>query len=104
MIESTRQVTEIIKWLAARGCVVEDLQKENLPDVLKRTDLTPEVRRVIELRLEAAHIASDKFKALKAWRGIDGRVRGALNFHGAATGRWSGAGPQPQNFRKEDET
>ena len=61
----------------------------------------PEVRRVIELRREAAHACANKFQALRAWRCLDGRVRGAFKFHGAATGRWSGAGPQPQNFRRE---
>ena len=104
MIYSTNQVLAIFAWLAARGCVVKNLQKETLQEVLKRNDLAPEVRRVIELRLEAAHAASNKFKTMKAWRGIDGRIRGAFRYHGAATGRWSGSGPQPQNFRKEDES
>ena len=70
---------------------------------LRRTDLAPEVRRVIELRREAAHASANKFQALRAWRCLDGRVRGAFKFHGAATGRWSGSGPQPQNFRRESE-
>jgi DNA polymerase len=30
-------------------------------------------------------------------------VRGALIFHGAATGRWVGRGPQPQNFKRDGE-
>src|SRR5215472_6743336 len=39
----------------------------------------------------------------QAWCGDDGRIRGSLNFHNAATGRWSGRGPQPQNFRRDVE-
>jgi DNA polymerase len=61
------------------------------------------VRRVIELRLEAAHAAATKVKALLAWRDTDGRVRGTLKFHGASTGRWTGHGPQPQNFKRDGE-
>jgi hypothetical protein len=65
--------------------------------------LAPAVRRAIALRQEAAHAAATKFRTLEAWRQIDGRVRGTLRFHGAATGRWSGNGPQLQNLRREVE-
>jgi DNA polymerase len=102
-IESTNQVEKIIAWLAGRGCVVEDLQKATLAKALRRTELSPEVRRVIELRREAAHASANKFEALRSWRCHDGRVRGCFKFHGAATGRWSGAGVQPQNLKKESD-
>jgi DNA polymerase len=102
-IESTHQVKKVLAYLAERGCEVTDLQKETLTRVLRRADLTPEVRRVIELRLEAARASANKFQAMGAWRCPDGRIRGAFKFHGAAPGRWSAGGPQPQNFRKEAE-
>jgi DNA polymerase len=102
-IESTSQVAKLLSWLAARGCIVEDAQKATLSAALRRTELAPEARRVIELRREAAHASANKAQSLQAWRGHDGRVRGAFKFHGAATGRWSGSGPQPQNFRRETE-
>jgi len=108
-IESASQVAKIIAWLAAHGCEVKDLQKGTLSQALRRKELVPEVRRVIELRREAAHASAAKMPALRAWRcpdrsdRPDGRVRGAFKYHGAATGRWSGSGPQPQNFRKEIE-
>lgn len=100
-IETTHQVAKILAWLAARDCVVNDLQKATLSAALRRASLSPEVRRVIELRREAAHASAGKFEALRAWRCHDGRIRGTFRFHGASTGRWSGAGPQPQNFRRE---
>src|SRR5262249_20153997 len=135
-IESASQVAKLLAWLAAHGCEVKDLQKGTLSQALRRKELAPEVRRVIELRREAAHASAAKMPALRAWRcpdrsdhsdtsyrsdhsdraddaalsdltdrpnGLDGRVRGAFKYHGAATGRWSGSGPQPQNFRKETE-
>jgi hypothetical protein len=41
---------------------------------------------------------------LLAWRDAkDGRVRGTLRYHGAGTGRWTGHGPQPQNFRRDSD-
>ena len=102
-IESASQVAKLLAWLAAHGCEVKDLQKGTLSQALRRKDLTSEARRVIELRREAAHASAAKMPALRAWRCVDGRVRGAFKYHGAATGRWSGSGPQPQNFRKETE-
>jgi DNA polymerase bacteriophage-type len=51
----------------------------------------------------AAHASANKFQALQNWRCLDGRVRGAFKYYGASTGRWSGSGPQPQNFRRESE-
>jgi DNA polymerase len=100
-LNSTNQVEKTLAWLAAHGCVVADLQKPTCSAALRRTALTPGVRRAIELRREAAHAAANKFPALQAWRGEDGRVRNWATFHGAGTGRWSAQGPQPQNFRKE---
>jgi DNA polymerase len=102
-ITSTSQVAKLLAWLSGSGCTLADLQKATLGRALRRTDLSPEVRRVIELRREAAHASAAKMPALRAWRCLDGRVRGAFRYHGAATGRWSGSGPQPQNFRKETE-
>jgi DNA polymerase len=102
-IESTHQVDKLLTYLADCGCKLPDLQKETLAVALRRTDLSPELRRVIELRLEAAHASANKFQAMRNWRCADGRIRGAFKFHGAATGRWSAGGPQPQNFRKEAE-
>jgi DNA polymerase len=100
-ITSTHQVARQLAWLEARGCTLKDLKKGTLTQALRRKDLSDEARRVIELRREAAHASANKMQALRAWRGEDGRVRGAFRYHGAATGRWSGSGPQPQNFRRE---
>jgi DNA polymerase len=102
-ITSTSQVAKLLAWLAAHGCELVDLQKPTLANALRRKGLAPEARRAIELRAEAAHASADKMKSLQVWRGRDGRVCGAFRFHGAATGRWSGSGPLPQNFRKENE-
>jgi DNA polymerase len=102
-LTSTNQTEKTLAWLAAHECKVKDLQKATLAHALRRTNLSPTVRRVIELRQEAAHASASKALALRAWRHVDGRVRGTFKFHGAATGRWSGSGPQPQNFPRESE-
>jgi DNA polymerase len=100
-LDSTNLVARFIAWLAEHGCSVKNVQKGTLRHALRHNGLAPEVRRAIELRLELAHASAAKVKALLAWRGDDGRVRGSLQYHGAATGRWVGRGPQPQNFKRD---
>jgi DNA polymerase bacteriophage-type len=102
-LDSTNQTARLITWLAEHGCEVTDVQKGTLKHALRRKGLMPEARRAIELRLELAHASAAKVEALLAWRGADSRVRGTLIYHGAATGRWTGRGPQPQNFRRDSE-
>jgi DNA polymerase len=102
-LTSTSQVEALQAWLADHGCEVKDIKKGTLSHALRRKDLDPAVRRVIELRREAAHAAASKIDTLLAWRNADGRVRGTLQFHGAGPGRWTGRGPQPQNFKRDSD-
>jgi hypothetical protein len=101
-LTSTDQVTALLAWLGDHGCEVKDVRKPTLRHALRRKDIDRVARRVIELRLGAAHAAAAKVDTLLAWRDAgDGRVRGTLRFHGAGTGRWTGSGPQPQNFKRD---
>jgi DNA polymerase len=100
-LNSPGQVEALLKWLERRGCALTNLQKKTIAKALTRKNIDPATRRVLEIRLDAAHAAAGKPLALTAWRCDDGRVRGTLTYHGAATGRWSGHGPQPQNFKRE---
>ena len=102
-LTSTDQVAALLDWFREHGCQIKNLQKTSLRHALRRKDLDPVVRRVMELRLGAAHAAAAKIDTLLAWRNSDGRVRGTLRFHGAGTGRWTGHGPQPQNFKRDSE-
>lgn len=58
------------------------------------------VRRVLELRAGGAQAAAKKLDALLLRAGDDDRIRGAFRYHGAATGRFSGEGFQPQNLKR----
>src|SRR5262249_59983994 len=58
-----------------------------------------EARRVIELRLDGAHAAANKFETMLAWQN-DGRIHSALKYHGASTGRWTSLGVQLQNLKR----
>jgi DNA polymerase bacteriophage-type len=102
-LASTNQVAALQAWLSDHGCVVNNLRKPTLKHALRRKELDPIARRVIELRLDAAHAAAAKIDTLLAWRNSNGRVCGTLRYHGAGTGRWTGHGPQPQNFKRDGE-
>jgi DNA polymerase bacteriophage-type len=102
-LTSTDQVTALQAWLGEHGCAIKDVRKPTLKHALTRKALDPLVRRVIELRLGTAHAAAAKIDTLLAWRNSDGRIRGTLRYHGAGTGRWTGHGPQPQNFKRDGE-
>jgi hypothetical protein len=43
----------------------------------------------MELRLDGAHAAANKFETMRDWQNPDGRIRGAFKYHGASTGRWT---------------
>ena len=77
-----------------------------LPSVSKET-LEAEFRRapegsirkeVIKCRLDAGKSSVKKLDSFLNHKGSEDRVRGTLVYHGAATGRWSGRGPQIQNL------
>jgi DNA polymerase len=87
-------------WLAAKGVVLEDMQGETLAEAIKRTDLAADALRCLELYSELRFAAVKKVHTMLDSANADGRVRGTLLYHGAGTGRWSGRGMQPQNFKK----
>jgi DNA polymerase len=77
----------------------EKLTKQTVKDLLATSDITPVVRRVLEIRQALAKSSVSKFNAMKRAVCRDGRVRGMLQFYGAArTGRWAGRIVQLQNL------
>jgi DNA polymerase len=101
-VTAVTQVQSLRKWIATQGVQVESLAKRAVTEVLADDSLAPEVRRAVQARQEGGKSSVAKFQALLNFAGTDGRVRGMLLYHGAATGRWAGRGPQPQNFPRPD--
>ncbi len=93
------QIARLLQWLQQQGCAAKKLHRKAIEKLLD-ADLPAAVQRVLELRLGGAQAATKKIDALLARAGDDDRVRGAFRFHGAATGRWSGEGFQPQNLKR----
>jgi DNA polymerase len=85
----------------ARGHQLKGLTKRSVSAVLAG-DPGDDVRQLLGLRGEGSRAAVRKLDSLFASVDADNRVRGTLKFHGAAPGRWSGRGFQPQNLKRPE--
>lgn len=97
-VTACSKVSDLTDWIKNQGVAVDGVAKSDVSDLLARGDLPANVRRALELRRDAAKSSTAKLSAMKAAAGADGRVRGTLQFHGAATGRWAGRRVQTQNL------
>jgi len=99
-VTAVTQRNRVLKWIGERlpDGAPEKLDKTAVENLLKREDLPTDVRAMLELRQEGAKSSLGKLKAMDDRMNEDGRVRGNQVYHGAATGRWAGAGLQIQNF------
>lgn len=100
---------QLTQFLRSKGLDIPGVAKDVIEGLLIRDDLDPTIRRIVEIRQEGGKTSVAKIDAMLARRQKDGRMRGNLQFHGAATGRWAGRGAQLQNlprpsdeFRKAD--
>jgi DNA polymerase len=99
-ITSIHQVSRLKVWLAQQGSSITTLNKAEIEKLLANDNLPITVRQALELRQSGAQAAAKKMDALLSRCDRDDRIRGALGYHGASTGRWSGKGVQPQNLKR----
>jgi DNA polymerase len=93
------QKAAVQAWLEKNGIELENMQGTTIAAALK-TAPAGTARTALELYSELNYSAVKKVDAMLDSANADGRVRGTLLYHGASTGRWSGRGMQPQNFKK----
>ena len=107
VIERHTQGKRLKNWINKRVNFGETLAKEVVEAWLQNPwgvgDPAEEdrVRRVLELCQVAGGSGVKKYWAATAYAEADGRARGQLLYHGAATGRWTGKGIQPTNMVRE---
>src|SRR4051794_22879529 len=79
VVTSINQVARLTEWLRQQGCTLQKLNKDAIERQLEREEqVTPAVRRVLELRLGGAQAAVKKIDALLIRAGADDRIRGAF--------------------------
>lgn len=97
-VASVTNVGQITAWLGKKGIPVKSIAKDKLEELLSQSGLPDDVRRVLELRRDGGKSSVAKIDAMLDRRTKDGRVKGAMQFHGASTGRVSHRGFQPGNM------
>lgn len=97
-VNGVSATTQLTAWLRSKGLDIPGVAKDVVEGLLIRDDLDDKVRRAVEIRQEGGKTSVAKIDAMLARRQADGRMRGNLQFHGAATGRWAGRGAQLQNL------
>lgn len=105
-VSAATQICTMKTWLNSFGFELlpmedEALHRRAIERILKKKDLLPEVRRVLEIRRDASKSSIAKYKAIKERVSSDGRVRGNLVYSAASTGRFAGSGVQIQNLPRE---
>lgn len=113
-VERVTQRARLLAWLKDLGVTLYDTQKQTIDDLLTEAasgeemvpwvsesgTLPPAAQRALEILRELGKSSTAKYEAMQAWVCPDERIHGSLLYHGASTGRWSGAGVQPHNFPK----
>ena len=86
-------------WLSEKlGIEVPSISKENIIPLYKMGD--SQVKSAIKLKQKLSLSSLSKYKTAKLATGLDGRIRGNLQFYGARTGRWAGRLMQLHNLKK----
>jgi DNA polymerase len=97
-LENPNSVAQLKTWLEAVGVSCESLNKATVAE-LRASVPDPTTRRVLELRQLLGKTSTKKYQAMVAASCADDRVRGLLQYYGAArTGRWAGRLVQVQNL------
>lgn len=110
-VQRATQRARMIAWLATHGLDLPDSTKGTIEILLGETpDMTgavndpdtlpPAAKRGLEIMRDLGRSSTAKYETMRHWMCPDGRVHGGLLYHGASTGRWTGAGVQPHNFVK----
>ena len=103
------QRDKILAWLAAHDLKLPNLQATTIDELLddgiisgedETPHVSPEARRVLEVRRQHARASTKKLDAMMRQRGRDGRARFQTRYHGAGTGRNTGTGFQPLNLMR----
>lgn len=92
------------QWLVKNGLPNADagLDKEMVEAYLTgKTELTPKVRRALEIRQESGKASVAKLDRMLELVGADGRIHNIVQYHGAAPGRWAARGVQVHNLIRD---
>lgn len=100
-LDNPNSLTQLKDWLTRKGVPLAEVTKDVVTNQLKDVSLPPEVRRVLEIRQALGKSSVKKFHTMLDAVCADGRIRGTMQFYGAArTGRFAGRLVQVHNLSK----
>lgn len=94
------QVQALAAWATDNGLHMDSLDVDSLEAALKRDDVSPIVRRVLQLRQLTGSASVKKVFAMRSFCSDNARLHDLFIFHGARTGRDTHADVQPGNLPK----
>lgn len=93
------QVARMLEHLQVSGLSLHSMQADGIAAALKDETLPPEVRELLQLRLEGSKASTKKLVSMLTCADpMDCVVQGGFLYHGAHTGRYAGRLVQPHNF------
>lgn len=97
-LQNATQRAAVLTWLEGQGLTLPNLQAKTVADALSSGLVEGKAKELLEIRQAVSKTSIGKYEAFEARTRHDGRLRDYLLFHGASTGRDTGAGVQPHNF------
>lgn len=98
-VGTASELAVMLRWLGTQGLHLPNIDSDMVEATLKRTDITPLCRRVLEIRDSLGSASVKKLFAIQRRLSRAGRLHDLFAYAGAdRTARWAGRGPQPQNL------
>lgn len=97
-VAGVTKIADIVAFLNSLGIETASIDKQAVAKLLGQDDLPEEARTILDLRREAGKTSVKKIAAMFACSSSDFRMRGAMLYHGAGTGRFAAKLYQPQNM------
>ncbi|MCS5737570.1 DNA polymerase family A protein, partial [Herbiconiux daphne] len=99
-VEAATQRDKLLAYVCASyGVTLPDMKASTLEARINDPETPAPLRDLLNIRLSSTTSSTAKYKTLINNASSDGRLRGLLQFCGAArTGRWAGRMWQPQNL------
>lgn len=94
------QREKVQNYLLELGCEMPNMKADTVEEVLEEMDTDHPAYEVLHMYSLVQFAAVKKVQVMLNCVCSDGWCRGMFLFYGAGTGRWSGRGVQPQNFKR----
>ena len=96
------QIEKTREFFSERGHDLPNLQASTVEALAQEPGLDPDLKELIDLRIELSRAGTKKLTAIQNHVSEDGRLRGGFLFSAASTRRWSSVGVQVHNLQKPE--